>query len=331
MGYYHAMRSTVNMGATYLVSGGAGFIGSHFVDHLLSLDATVKVVVVDNYYLGNVQNTLTFRSNPRVEIIRTDASDLSAMLTICEVYKPEFYFNFAVVPLPTSLEFPYWSSNMNFNLALTGCELARMDRVQKYVQISSSEVYGTARYVPMNETHPLNPETPYAASKAAADQITSSYVNTFGISAAILRPFNNYGPRQNHLDFAGVIPTFIENMLGDNDCQISGDGTQTRDFIYVEDTCRLILECLSNEKVWSAGPVNICSGREVSILEVFNALKLIISSRSDLKFSPPRMADVHRHCGDPKLMLELTGLNPPEGLNLEGLTETVNSYRKSFL
>ena len=159
-------------------------------------------------------------------------------------------------------------------------------------------------------------------------RITVSYIKTFGIRAAILRPFNNYGPRQNNLEFAGVIPTFIENMLEDRDCLVSGDGRQTRDFVYVEDTCRIILECLKNEKVWSAGSINICSGSEVSILELFNTLKSITSSQSSLKYSPPRIGDVNRHCGDPKLMMQLTGSNPPAGINLEGLIKTVNSYRE---
>ena len=169
MEYHAGMGLSRESVTTYLVSGGAGFIGSHFVEHLLSVDHASRVIVVDNYYLGNVRNIMPFKVNSRVEIIRTDATDLSGMLEICDIYKPQVYFNFAVIPLPTSLEFPCWSSKVNFELALIGCELARMKRISEYVQISSSEVYGTAQYVPMDEAHPIDAETPYAASKAAAN------------------------------------------------------------------------------------------------------------------------------------------------------------------
>jgi UDP-glucose 4-epimerase len=248
------------------------------------------------------------------------------MLDICENYKPQIYINFAVVPLPTSLQHPAWTVKTNIDLAITACELTRMERVSKYVQISTSEIYGTAKYVPMDENHPINSETPYAASKAAADQITLSYMNTFGIKASILRPFNNYGPRQNQLEYAGVIPRFIQNMLGQKDCVVYGDGFQTRDFIYVEDTVKYIMACISSEKCWDYGPINICSGEEISIVEIFNTLKKIMNSKSSIIFSPSRAGDVLRHCGGSELLVKLTGLKPPKGMNTAGLEKTIASY-----
>ncbi len=314
-----------------LIAGGAGFIGSHFIDYLLSFNTTKKITVVDNFYLGSEANLSKALLDPRVVLIRADAADLPTMKTICDENPHDVYFNFATIPLPTSLIFPSWAMKVNFDLAITGCELTRLNIVKRYVQISSSEVYGTATEDLMTENHPLNVETPYAASKAAADQVVHSYKRTYGIKAMLLRPFNNYGPRQNSKTYAGVIPIFINRMLKSEPCEIFGTGNQTRDFVFVKDTVKYLLSCAQSEICWEAGPINICSGSEVSILEIFNTLKYMTSSKSNLNFSPPRLGDVYRHCGDPKLMFQLTGLNPPAGLNFEGLTETINSYHDSLL
>jgi UDP-glucose 4-epimerase len=277
--------------------------------------------------LGSEANISEAMLDPRVVLIRADAADLPTMKTICDEQPHDVYFNFATIPLPTSLIFPSWAIKVNLNLAITGCELARLNIIKRYIQISTSEVYGTATEDLMRENHPLNVETPYAASKAAADQVVLSYKRTYGIQAMLLRPFNNYGPRQNSKSYAGVIPIFINKMLQSEPCEIFGNGKQTRDFIFVKDTVKYLLSCAQTEVCWDVGPINICSGSEVSILEVFNTLKSITSSQSNLIFSPPRIGDVYRHCGDPKLMFQLTGLNPPAGLNLEGLTKTIDSYR----
>ena len=293
---------------------------------MLSLDETRKVVVVDNFYLGNTENLINHSQDPRLKIVRADASDFSTMSQICEEFKPQVYINFAVVPLPTSLTYPNWSVKINIELALVACELARLGKIQRYLHISSSEVYGTARFVPMNESHPIDSETPYAAAKASADQVILSYMKTFGIEALILRPFNNYGPRQNSLEYAGVIPIFIKKMLKSEDCVIFGNGLQTRDFIYVEETAQYILACMQLEHCWNKGPINICSGLETSILDIFYRLQEILKSKSQLIFAPSRPGDVLRHCGDSSLLVELTALSVPKKLSIKGLENTIAFY-----
>jgi UDP-glucose 4-epimerase len=310
----------------FLVAGGAGFIGSHFIDHLLSLNTTEKITVVDNFYLGSEANLSGALLDPRLVLIRADATDLPTMKSICDQHSPDVYFNFATVPLPTSLVFPSWAMKVNFDLAITGCELARLNIIERYVQISSSEVYGTATEEQMTEHHPLNVETPYAASKAAADQVVLSYRRTYGIQALLLRPFNNYGPRQNSKTYAGVIPIFISKMLRNESCEIFGNGNQTRDFIFVSDTVKYILNCAQKKVCWDAGPINIASGQETSILELFRLLSIVLDYRKEPVFLPPRIGDVLRHCGSTQCLLSLTGLPAPRKIDLEGLKETCQSY-----
>jgi UDP-glucose 4-epimerase len=225
-------------GKSVLVLGGAGFIGSHLVDRLAD-EGPRRVSVVDNLYLGRVSNLAAAHERfDDLRFHRQDATDEAALEAILRADETDVVFNLAVVPLPASLERPLWSVEHNVRLALVPCELLRQGRFETLIHVSSSEAYGSAAYVPMDEVHPPVPSTPYAASKLAGDQIVLSYQHTFGLDAAIIRPFNNFGPRQNAGSYAGIIPIVVNRATRGEPIEIYGDGEQTRDFVFVRDTRR---------------------------------------------------------------------------------------------
>ena len=195
-----------------LVTGGAGFIGSHLVDRIVK-EAPEKVIIVDNFFLGKQRNIGQALKNENVKLYYQDAAHYEKMLNIFEVEGVDVVFNLAVIPLLTSHELPKITCEDNINITLTSLELLRKGYYETLIHCSSSEAYGTAVTIPMDEKHPLNPTTPYAASKAASDLLVMSYRSTFGIDMSIARPFNNYGPRQNEGSYAGVIPITIKRIL----------------------------------------------------------------------------------------------------------------------
>lgn len=312
-------------GKNVMVTGGAGFIGSHLVDKLISCNPA-KIVVVDNYFLGNEENlTNAYEECSDLKEYRLDASNLPAMRHVIEAEKIEMVFDLAVIPLPTSLDFPVWTIETNVGIASTLSELARRECFGTLIHCSSSEAYGSAQYVPMDEKHPQAAITPYAASKAAADQVVLSYWRTYDISACVVRPFNTFGPRQNPGSYAGVIPKVIQRVVENLPVEIHGDGSQTRDFIFVRDTADAFIKVAECEA--SRGQViNIATGHETSINELVTKL-LHVMDRKDypIVFTEPRAGDVMRHCGDIGMAQELFEFNP-DVITDDNLAETVDWY-----
>jgi len=309
-----------------LVTGGAGFIGSHLVDRVL-MEEPSHVVIVDNFFLGNEKNlSEARRRQPSIEVIRADAADLAAMQDIVKENNVDILFDLAVVPLITSLKYPAWTVAVNTGTATTACELSRLGLIEHLVHCSSSEAYGSAKFVPMNEEHPFNPITPYAASKAAGDLIVESYVQTFGISASLIRPFNNFGPRQNVGSYAGVIPLVIQRVLNGTPIEIHGEGNQTRDFIYVKETVDIMLRVLEN-RLCDGTPINIATGHETSVNRlVAQILRLMEKPDHQIIHTSERLGDVHRHWADTSRAQELINLDP-HPISDENLLETINWYR----
>jgi UDP-glucose 4-epimerase len=309
-----------------LVTGGAGFIGSHLVDRLIK-DDPKKLVVVDNFFLGSMDNlsgAIGLRAD--LEIIRLDASDLAAMQDVVGTHDIDTVFDLAVVPLPTSLTFPEWTVKTNIGIVTTFCEISRRGLIERLVHVSSSEAYGSARYVPMDEDHPHDAITPYAASKSAGDHIIDSYVQTFGIDTTVVRPFNNFGPRQNPGSYAGIIPIVIQRVISGLPIEIHGDGEQTRDFTFVDDTADFLVKIFDSAEC-RGKVLNVASGKETSVNElVTRILHIMGADEHPIFHSAERPGDVRRHSADVSKLKAALG-EGPGGLTDEALTETIEWYK----
>jgi len=315
-------------GKSVLVTGGAGFIGSHLVDRIIQ-ESPGNLAVVDNLFLGKEENLAQARRDfPGLKFYKQDATDYEAVKRLVRDEGVEVVFDLAVVPLPTSLERPRWTVETNVAIVTTLCELLREGCYQTLVHFSSSEAYGSAQYVPMDEQHPLVPSTPYAASKAAGDQVVLSYRAAFKVDAAIMRPFNNFGPRQNEAAYAGVIPVIIQRALRGEPAVVYGDGEQTRDFIFVRDVADAAVS-IYREPATRGRVVNIASGRELSVNVLVRKLLDILGLDVPVVHEAPRPGDVRRHCGAVDLARELISFAPRTGLD-EGLGETVAWYKESL-
>jgi UDP-glucose 4-epimerase len=311
-----------------LVTGGAGFIGSHLVDRLIKEEPS-NLVVVDNFFLGREENLSHARKTlPTLKIYRMDASNLASMHQLVEMENIQVVFDLATIPLPTSLHFPAWTVETNISIATTFCELARWGCIETLVHCSSSEAYGTADYVPMDEFHPLRPRTPYAASKAAADQIVFSYWRAFNIDAVLIRPFNTFGPRQNPGSYAGIIPIVIQRVRRGEPIEIHGDGEQTRDFIFVREISEAFVR-IYEETNTRGKVINVATGNETSVNTlVANLLQVMDKPNHPVVHTDPRSGDVRRHCGDITLAKELIDFEA-SGLTDLNMEETLEWYLSS--
>jgi UDP-glucose 4-epimerase len=316
-------------GKSVLVTGGAGFIGSHLVDRLIA-EEPAQLTVVDNFFLGSEANLASARSQRAdLEVIRLDASDLAAMQDVVTARKVDAVFDLAVVPLPTSLVYPAWTVATNVGIATTFCEIARRGLVERLLHCSSSEAYGTARYVPMDEEHPRDALTPYAASKSAADQVIDSYIKTFGIDATTVRPFNNFGPRQNPGTYAGIIPIIVNNVRDGVPVQIHGDGEQTRDFLFVRKTADMIVQVFQSAACRGTD-VNVATGVETSVNDLVRRMLQVLGVPDHpVVHTDPRPGDVRRHCADVAKARKLLGTSP-EPMSDDELAETIDWYRSAL-
>ena len=264
-----------------------------------------------------------------MKVYRTDAADYSTMNRILERERIDVVFDLAVIPLPKSLELPMETVETNVKLTTILCELLRKGRFRTLVHCSSSEAYGNAHHVPMDESHPQLPLTPYAASKIAGDHVAISYNRAFGLDIAIARPFNTYGPRQNELSYAGVIPRTIMRIMNGEQPEIFGDGLQTRDFSYVGDMIEGIIAVFETYST-RGRVVNIASGKEVRIKKIVETIAKCMDYRGDIIHKPSRPGDVMRHRGDISLARDLFGYSPKTGLD-EGLKKTVDWYSEELV
>ena len=309
-----------------LVTGGAGFIGSHLVDRLISENVN-KILIVDNFFLGKLSNLSDAINNGNVVIYNEDAGDHPAMESIVIKEQIDVVFNLATKALPYSFFNPDGAYMTNVNIASTLLRLLKQETYETLIHSSSSEAYGTAEVVPMDETHPMKPTTPYAAGKAAADLMIISYYNTFDLDVSILRPFNNYGPRQNEGRFAAIIPLTAKRILDGEQPVIEGDGQQTRDFLFVADTVDAFIR-IYNKNV-KGKVINVASGVETKIESIVHLIMKCMNYDGDVLRKPARPADVRRHCGDIKLAKSLIGFEPQTSLE-QGIQKTLDWYIKKW-
>ena len=310
-----------------LVTGGAGFIGSHLVDRLAE-ESPRALIVVDDLFLGREENLAEARRRyPALKFHKADASKYDVVRAIMTDEAVDVVFNLAVIPLPTSLVRPRFTVDVNVGIATVACELLREGLYRTLIHFSSSEAYGSAQYVPMDENHPLLPETPYAASKLAGDHIAHSYVATFGLDITIVRPFNNFGPRQNDAAYAGVIPIVVNQALRSEPVTVFGDGLQTRDFVFVRDTAAAAVRAYEVEAT-RGRVLNLSSGRETSVNDLVRVILEAMGSSVPVRHGPPRPGDVRRHCGDSQLARAMLGVEP-RTVSDETMRETIAWYQGS--
>lgn len=311
-----------------LVTGGAGFIGSHLVDRLID-EKPANLVVADNFFLGKEDNLNEAKQKyPRLKIYRQDAADFKTMKSLVKRQGIQVVFNLAVIPLPASIEKPRWVYEQNNDITLCFCELAREGCFETLIHCSSSEAYGTCQYSPMDESHPLVPTTPYGASKAAGDLLVLSYIKTFNIDAAIIRPFNNYGPRQNEGSYAGVIPLTIKRILAGESPVIYGDGEQTRDYIFVTDTTEAAVQTYIHETT-RGRIINIGSASEITINKLVGLIARHLGYNKAVPHEEKRPGDVMKLIAGIDLARDLINFKPKTDFD-SGLKLTIDWYRKNL-
>ena len=299
-------------GRNIMVTGGAGFIGSHLVDRLIE-EEVEKIVVIDTLFLGKLSNLEEAQSNfENLKIYIRDASIYPVLEEIIMNEEIEVVFDLATIPLPTSYVQPRWTYENNIRIALNFCELLRQDKFDFYIHCSSSEAYGSAQFVPMTEDHPLNPTTTYGASKASQDILIQAFDRMYDFNYFIFRPFNNFGERQNEKAYAGVIPLTIKRILNGEIPVQHGDGKQTRDFIYVKDTADGIVR-LANSPKSKKQIIHVTRGREIAIRDLIKMVCDQMGYKGEIKRIPnPRLTDVRRHYASNEKIKSLIDFNPTD-------------------
>jgi len=310
-------------GARILVTGGAGFIGSHLADRLQK-EGAGGVVILDNLFVGRMENIANTVQKGAV-FIKDDAEIEGTLEYAIEKHRIEIVFNCATKALNYSFINPANAYMTNVTVIKHLLELQREGTFQTLCHFSSSEVYGSAVYEPMDENHPYNATTTYAAGKAAADLMLRSYVNQYGLDAFIVRPFNNYGPRQNHEGaMAGIIPVTAKHILLGEPPEVHGTGEQSRDFIYVLDTIDAVIKLY--DRMVKGEAVNISVGGQITMNELVRKIAAQLGYDGTTLRKPARSADVQCHNASNakmKSMIELE-FTPFD----EGLKETLAWYKQ---
>jgi NAD dependent epimerase/dehydratase len=302
------------------VTGAEGFIGSHLVELLLEKGYSVKALSQYNSF-NNWGWLEDIPAHPKLEVVSGDIRDPHFCKEIIKNIDTVFHLA-ALIAIPYSYIAPDSYIDTNIKGTLNIVQAAKENGNIRIIHTSTSEVYGTAQYIPIDEKHPKQPQSPYSASKIGADAIAMSFYNAFELPVTIARPFNTYGPRQSA---RAIIPSIITQIASGIQEIKLGDLSPTRDFNYVKDTCRGFVALAESESTIGK-EINIATNSEISMGDVLNLIKSIM--KSDVKFSVdeqrlrPEKSEVFRLYGDNTLIKELTGYTPAYTLE-DGLAETI--------
>lgn len=321
-------RGDILDGARAIVTGGAGFIGSHLVDELLRLPQVREVLVLDNFVNGTRQNLEQAGADARLKVIDGDIRD-GALLE--RVLGPQdVIFHLACLGVRHSIHSPMENHEVNAEGTLRLLQAARQAGTRRFIHVSSSEVFGTAQYVPMGEDHPTLPETVYGGSKLAGEAYARAYFRTYEMPVVVARPFNTYGPRSHYEGDSGeIIPRSIVKALAGQPPIIFGDGMQTRDFMHVSDTVRGLV-ALARCDAAVGRTVNFGTGREVSMRTVCELISAAVGEGMQPRYLPARPGDVGRLCVDSTLFQQLLGFAPSTALE-DGITDLVQWFANAPL
>jgi dTDP-glucose 4,6-dehydratase len=315
-------------GRTLLVTGGAGFIGSHFVTRHLARRPDDRVIVLDALtYAGRLESLpAEVRGSPRFEFVHGNVRSLVVVESLVE--RADVIVHFAAethVPRSISDSMIFVETDVLGTQTVLTAAVRHRDGLDRLVHISTSEVYGSACQDAIDETHPLLPHTPYAAAKCGADRLVHASAVTYELPAVILRPFNNYGPAQ-HLE--KLVPRLVTSALLGEPLSVHGDGRASRDWVHVSDTCRAVEAALDAPIDTVAGQVfNVGTGAATDVLTIARKVAALTSrAETDLVHTPDRPGQVARQRCDAARAAERLGFRAEVGLD-QGLAETVEWYR----
>lgn len=311
-------------GTRVAVTGGAGFIGSHLVDRLLH--SGNEVTVIDDLSSGSRENLAGRASDRRLRLIVASVLDADALWPALEGI--DYVFHLATRNVRLSLRQPTIVHRVNLEGTYNVLRAAAHRRVRRLLYCSSSEIYGTAVQVPLPEECEFRPQTVYGASKLAGEYYAQVFQRSGWLETVIARPHNTYGPRAHFsLERGEVIPRMIVRALAGMPATIFGDGRQTRDFTFVEETA-LYLDALMACGPAAGGTFNVCRGEEIAIGDIAARIAELTGMRAPPQHLPPRPQDVLRLLGDPSRLRRVLGSSPGIGI-AEGLARTVEWYRRN--
>jgi UDP-glucose 4-epimerase len=307
-------------GKRILVTGGAGFVGSHIVDRL---SPDNKVTVLDNLFTGSLSNLE--KSQDRITFIKGDILDAALVKNI--VAETDYIFHLAAhVGNIRSLNDPYFDMDVNIRGMLNLLEACRGTKVKRLVYSSSGAIFGEAKYLPIDEEHPLHPESPYAVSKMAAEKYAFAFYKVYGVPTASVRYFNIYGPRQDTSEYANAVSIFLGRTRERKPLTIYGDGEQTRDFVFVQDV--VTANILAATRSAAVGEVfNIATGVATSINKITEIIRQVSGRESQIVYADPRAGEVRHSRATIEKAQKLLGYNPKTELN-EGLLLTWQALAK---
>jgi len=310
----------------YLVTGGAGFIGSHIVHTLLEQGASVRVL--DNFSTGKRENlegqAKQFKGN-QLEVLEGDLRDASRVEEAVSGIEVIFH-EAAFVSVPQSMEEPQTCFDVNITGTSMLFDAARRAGVRRAVVASSAAVYGESDALPLIEETPLQPRSPYAVSKRVDEMYAELFTGSFGFDVVALRYFNVYGPRQRPDSmYAAAVPIFARRLLDNRPVTVFGDGGQTRDLINVHDVVRANL--VASEHPDAAGKVfNICTGIETRLLDLLDVMYELFPNAPEPEYAAPRAGDIYRSVGSPQKAADVMGFRAQVSL-ADGLRETIDWMR----